>query len=311
MTKTNHSFERDRWGLVISDTSEAMLKKLKHRMENWDDLARSTIHCYRKSLSLLTDVINDMEAKDVDAAVVQEYQLRRSKLSNFCRAIWSIEHARILLEYKDVIGVIQRKGLKHTLQNWDGLGHTMKWRYRRSLSLLTDVINDMEASDVDATVVKEYQLRRSQLRDSENLCLILSIEHARVLLENKDVIEARSKPKGAARKPKARAAQAFPRSVSDQSVYLALFFYSKSLGINLGKKEQPAGCPKIVVTAVSSTSMAVREGPCFAPVQVNPVVKPNHELVAINGWGVYGKSLDDVVGQIRGSIRPICLAFRS
>ena len=218
MTKTNNSFERDRWGLVITDSSEAMLEELKTRLNNWDDLDLGKKKTwYRRSLSLLVKVIDDLEAKDVDAVVVQEYQLRRSQLrtlTDVC-SIRSIEHARVFLDNKDVIGVLQRRqrreGLKHNLQNWDALDVTSKWRYRRTLKLLTDVIDDLEASDVDAAVVQEHQLRRSKLPRYGDAFLIRSIEDARTILENKNVIEwAARKAEADERKAKLKAEEVAP-----------------------------------------------------------------------------------------------------
>ena len=230
MTKTNHSFERDRWGLVISDTSEAMLEELKHRLQNWGSLTRHQRRWYQRSLSLLVKVIDDLEAKDVDAAVVQEYQLRRLQLSNSGKAflIRSIEDARIILENKDVIGVLQRRQrreeLKTRLENWDDLDVTSKWRCRRTLKLLTDVIDDLEASDVDAAVVQEYQLRRSKLSHSGDAFLIRSIEDARIVLENKkDVIEwAARKAEADERKAKLKAEATEQAKLKAEEVATAL-----------------------------------------------------------------------------------------
>ena len=61
----------------------------------------------QSSLSLLADVMGGFGAKNVDDAVVQEHELRRLKhpapTTTKQYSIRSIEHAKILLEHKDVI----------------------------------------------------------------------------------------------------------------------------------------------------------------------------------------------------------------
>ena len=82
----------------------ASSKELKHNLQNWGNLTDSKRSKFRSSLRLLNDVMRDLEASGIDAAVVQEYELRRSKLPRSTDSyLISIELARILLEHKGVI----------------------------------------------------------------------------------------------------------------------------------------------------------------------------------------------------------------